>query len=107
MMAEMLSYLDSKSSAWVLEETGGKSYPDENYAREVMQLFSIGLYELNVDGTQKLDGSGNKILSYDNTDIQNFARAWTGFKREYTRANFEIEWWDWENRMDTMKVRGK
>lgn len=70
MMAEMLSYLDSKSSAYVLEDTGAKSYPDENYAREIMQLFSIGLYEMNMDGTQKLDGSGSPILSYDNTDIQ-------------------------------------
>lgn len=39
-----------------------------------MQLFTIGLYKLNEDGTQQVDSSGSKILSYDNTDIQNFAR---------------------------------
>ncbi len=71
-----------------------------------MQLFSIGLYQLNVDGTNKLDGSGNPILSYDNTDIQNFARAWTGFTRSRSRANIELEWWDDLNRLDPMTLRG-
>ncbi len=72
-----------------------------------MQLFSIGLYELNNDGTLKLDGSGNPVLSYENSDIQNFARAWTGFARQYERANYEIEWWDGDNRMDVMQVKGE
>ena len=53
-------------------------YPDENYAREVMQLFTIGLWELNDDGTQKLDGQNNPIPTYDNKDIENMARAFTG-----------------------------
>ena len=51
-----------------------ESIIDENYAREIMQLFSIGLYELNSDGTTKLDNSNTAILSYKNSDIQNFAR---------------------------------
>lgn len=38
--------------------------PDENYAREVMQLFSIGLVQLNQDGTQKLDSTGKPIPTY-------------------------------------------
>uniref|UniRef100_UPI0039839170 DUF1800 family protein n=1 Tax=Sphingorhabdus sp. TaxID=1902408 RepID=UPI0039839170 len=38
--------------------------PDENYAREVMQLFSIGLYQLNNDGTQKTDANGQPIETY-------------------------------------------
>jgi len=42
MMAEMLSFLDSKSTQYVLEEDGVFGYPDENYAREIMQLFSMG-----------------------------------------------------------------
>jgi uncharacterized protein (DUF1800 family) len=53
-------------------------YPDENYAREVMQLFSIGLWELNTDGTQKLDVQKNPIPTYDNDDIENLARVFTG-----------------------------
>ena len=53
-------------------------FPDENYAREVMQLFSIGLYELNNNGTRKKDTNGNFIPTYDNTDISEFAKIFTG-----------------------------
>lgn len=52
--------------------------PDENYAREVMQLFSIGLYELNMDGTQKLV-NGLPVDTYDMEDIRNLARVFTGW----------------------------
>ncbi len=72
-----------------------------------MQLFSIGLYKLNNNGTKQLDGSGSPILSYDNTDIQNFARAWTGFQRQSGRANIESIWWDDTNRIDPMNIDGK
>ena len=58
--------------------TTGRS-PDENFAREVMQLMSIGLFELNNDGTQKLDGSGNPIPTYTAADISNLAKVFTGF----------------------------
>ncbi|MEM6725571.1 MAG: DUF1800 family protein, partial [Bacteroidota bacterium] len=54
-------------------------HPDENYAREVMQLFSIGLFELNNDGTHQLDANGQPIPTYDNDDIREFARIFTGF----------------------------
>ena len=53
-------------------------YPDENYAREVMQLFSIGLWQLNQDGTRKLDDSGQPIPTYYNADITELARVFTG-----------------------------
>jgi len=54
------------------------TFPDENYAREVMQLFTIGLYELNQDGTPVLDTEGKPIATYDNDDIQAFAKVFTG-----------------------------
>ena len=54
------------------------TFPDENYAREVMQLFSIGLYELNEDGSWVLDGSGQPIPTYDNADIREFSKIFTG-----------------------------
>ncbi len=54
------------------------TFPDENYAREVMQLFSIGLFELNPDGTQRLDGSGNPIPTYGNAEIREFSKIFTG-----------------------------
>ncbi len=53
-------------------------HPDENYAREIMQLFSIGLYELNNDGTQVLDGNGDPIPTYNNDDIKELAQVFTG-----------------------------
>jgi uncharacterized protein (DUF1800 family) len=53
--------------------------PDENYAREVMQLFSIGLVELNTDGTEKLDLQGQPIPTYDQEIIEGFAHVYTGW----------------------------
>ena len=54
-------------------------HPDENYAREIMQLFTIGLYELNADGSRKLDPqSGLWIPTYDNDDIKGLAKVFTG-----------------------------
>jgi uncharacterized protein (DUF1800 family) len=53
--------------------------PDENYARELMQLFTIGLYQLNPDGSKKLDAGGNPIPTYDQQAIEGFARVFTGW----------------------------
>ena len=55
-------------------------FPDENYAREVMQLFTIGLYELNADGSFQTAPDGSLIETYDNEDIKAFARVFTGLK---------------------------
>jgi len=74
-MALYLSHLNNPKTN---DELGIK--PDENYAREIMQLFSIGLYELNLDGSRKLDAEGNWIPTYDNTDIQELAKVFTGLK---------------------------
>lgn len=54
--------------------------PDENYARELMQLFSVGLVELNLDGTVKKDAGGNPIPTYNQDIIEGFARVFTGWK---------------------------
>lgn len=53
--------------------------PDENYAREIMQLFSIGTVELKEDGEKKTDSSGQFIETYDNETITALARVFTGF----------------------------
>jgi uncharacterized protein (DUF1800 family) len=53
--------------------------PDENYARELMQLFSIGLVELNADGSTRLNGLGQPIPTYDQTVIEGFAHVYTGW----------------------------
>lgn len=54
--------------------------PDENYAREVMQLFSIGLWQLNPNGTRRTDSSNDPIPTYDTEDILGLARVFTGFQ---------------------------
>ncbi|HLM01476.1 MAG TPA: DUF1800 domain-containing protein [Pyrinomonadaceae bacterium] len=56
-----------------------KNSPNENYAREILQLFSIGLYMLNQDGTLKLDGQGNPIPTYNQETINNFSKLFTGW----------------------------
>ncbi len=53
-------------------------HPDENFARELMQLFTIGLYELNNDGTRKVDANGDDIPTYNNTHIKELAKVFTG-----------------------------
>jgi len=53
--------------------------PDENYARELMQLFSIGLVELNIDGTDALDGNNQPVPTYDQEIIEGFAHVFTGW----------------------------
>ncbi len=60
------------------EDPASGRIPDENYAREVMQLFTIGLSELNPDGTFRLDGSGNRIPTYGQAEIAGMARVFTG-----------------------------
>ncbi|MDE1178836.1 MAG: DUF1800 family protein [Edaphobacter sp.] len=52
---------------------------NENYAREFMQLFSLGIYQMNMDGSLDLDASGNPIPNYTPAQIQAFARAYTGW----------------------------
>lgn len=56
------------------------SSPDENYARELMQLFSIGLYELNLDGTIKTDSNNKPLETYNQDDVLNLARVFTGWE---------------------------
>jgi uncharacterized protein (DUF1800 family) len=53
--------------------------PNENYARELMQLFTIGTEAINPDGTYVLDAAGARVPAYTQTDIQEFARALTGW----------------------------
>ena len=71
----MGAYLDMLNSY----KPGNGQIANENFARENMQLFSIGLNMLNQDGTPQLDGSGNMIPTYTEAQVQAFARAYTGW----------------------------
>lgn len=68
----------------------GTIRPDENFAREVMQLFTIGLVQLNLNGTPKSDKHGNPIPTYTQTDIENYARVFTGWNYPGTTKK---NWW--------------
>lgn len=71
-MASFLTFLNNRKAN---AATG--SVPDENYARELMQLFTIGLYQLNIDGSRKLSG-GLPIDTYTQADVSGLARVFTG-----------------------------
>ena len=70
-------YLDMAGSSKTIPELGLN--PNENYAREILQLFSIGLYELHPDGTLHLDKENQPIATYDQEVVKAFARAFTGW----------------------------
>ncbi len=53
--------------------------PNENYARELMQLFSLGVYQLNADGSLKLDAQGKPIATYDQDVVEGYAHVFTGW----------------------------
>ncbi|NNE26319.1 MAG: DUF1800 family protein [Saprospiraceae bacterium] len=69
-------------------------HPDENYAREIMQLFSIGLYMLNQDGSRMQDAQGNDIPTYDNNDIKELAKIFTGLGAAELDPRMDIWWTD-------------
>ncbi len=70
--------------------------PDENYAREIMQLFSIGLVELNADGTVRTDGQGQPIPTYNQTEIIGLAEAFTGWNfAGAEREDGNCRPWEW------------
>lgn len=72
-MGQWLTYLANRKG----DPDKGRM-PDENYAREILQLFSIGLVELNLDGSPRLDAQGQQIETYSNADIEGLARVFTG-----------------------------
>lgn len=72
-MGVYLTYLNNPKT-----DTTQNRFPDENYARELMQLFTIGLHDLNMDGSLQLDMDGAPIPTYDNDDISEFSKIFTG-----------------------------
>ncbi len=73
MMGRFLTHYKNRKA----NPTAG-TVPDENYAREVMQLFTIGLYMLNQDGTYVTDSTGRPLETYTNDNITQFAKVFTG-----------------------------
>jgi uncharacterized protein (DUF1800 family) len=76
-------YVSSLRSA----KAANNTTPDENYAREIMQLFTIGLHELNPDGTLRLDPNGQPIPTYNQETIVQTAKVFTGWAYANVNAN--------------------
>lgn len=85
-MGHYLSHLGNR------KEDGQGRVPDENFAREVMQLFSIGLYELDDAGRPKVV-NGQAVETYNASDIKGLARVFTGFSWHWPSAKSALDWW--------------
>lgn len=85
-MGQYLSHMGNR------KEDGQGRVPDENFAREVMQLFSIGLYELDDAGKPRVI-NGQSIETYNANDIKGLARVFTGFSWHWPSAKSAIDWW--------------
>jgi hypothetical protein len=71
--------LNPAMGAYLNMAGNNKNAPNENYAREVLQLFTIGLNELNNDGSLKTDAQGNPVPTYTQATVNAFARVFTGW----------------------------
>ena len=111
MMGRYLSHYKNRK-----ENTAAGTRPDENYAREVMQLFSIGLYQLTLSGNYVNDASGRPIETYGDNNVTEFARVFTGFTDDSTNntgtgtgrtdfpaatQNYTVQLRMWEQQHDT------
>ncbi len=77
-------YLNTRGNQ---KENSSGRQPDENYAREVMQLMTIGLYQLNADGSIKRAADGMPLDSYTQDDVTNLARVFTGYDLDIATAD--------------------
>jgi uncharacterized protein (DUF1800 family) len=85
MMGQYLSMLGN-------DKGNATTDPDENYAREVMQLFTVGLYQLNDDGSQKPGAGGQPVPTYSNVDVQGLAKVFTGYSWNIPGNSSESAW---------------
>ncbi|MBI5256720.1 MAG: DUF1800 family protein [Burkholderiales bacterium] len=85
---QMGKYLDLANSN---KPMGGNGGANENFARELLQLFTIGLYRLNLDGSVQLDAAGQPVPAYDQATVGQLALAFTGWTYAGSGTN------NWEN----------
>src|SRR4051812_21865396 len=89
--AGMGMYLNTKGN--LKEDPATGRLPDENYAREVMQLFTIGLYWLNPDGSEAHGADGRPVETYGQADVTNLARVFTGYDHDMSRVSHRNVAW--------------
>ena len=96
------------------EDPGTARMPDENFGREVMQLFSIGLHALNIDGTPQLDALGQPIETYNNDDVMAMAKVFTGWSWAFPDSELTTQNFRWgspgtsaasDTRIDLLKMK--
>ncbi|KAL7553976.1 hypothetical protein ACHAWF_017328 [Thalassiosira exigua] len=103
-MAEQFSFIGSTSIRLSWDVSGQLVFPDENYGREVMQLFTVGMHDLNSDGTETRDQFGRIIQTYNNYDIMSNARVFTGFSFTARRGNIEELFRSEKSRLDPLRI---
>jgi uncharacterized protein (DUF1800 family) len=87
-MGTFLTYLNNRK----LHKSGENwIYPDENYGREIMQLFTIGLYRLNMDGSIQTSGDGKYLYNFTEEDVKEMSRVFTGLMLN-TKFPKDIQW---------------
>lgn len=80
----MLYFLDNTDNdGQAVDGEGNPIAPNENYARELLQLFSLGVHQLNIDGTPVVDEEGKPVPAYSESDVKEIARALTGWHAQY------------------------
>ncbi|HSP05898.1 MAG TPA: DUF1800 domain-containing protein [Acidobacteriota bacterium] len=99
----MLIWLDNNyNDGNATDDQGNPLPPNENFAREFMQLFTMGTKTLNIDGTPKLNGSGDPYPPYAETDVREVARALTGWYApwpyKHNNSQFGPQWHDEGNK---------
>jgi uncharacterized protein (DUF1800 family) len=87
-MAVFLTYMDNKKKTTV---NGKTTYPDENYGREIMQLFSIGLYKKDMGGSMVYRDTNKLVANYTEDDVKAMSSVFTGLSMT-TRGYSSIEW---------------
>lgn len=103
-MGEQFNFAGSTSTRLAWDTSGLLVYPDENYAREIMQLYTAGLHELNPDGTEVRDAFGQVIQTYTNLDILSNARVFTGLDFTARRGNVEELFRSYKSRQDPLRL---
>ncbi|MDX2169025.1 MAG: DUF1800 domain-containing protein [Deltaproteobacteria bacterium] len=113
----MLIYLDNAyNNGQAVDELGNRIPPNENYARELLQLFSLGVHRLNPDGTLVLGGDGRPLPAYTEDDVKAVARALTGWIPHYpsdpdeedpTEVIAPAEFADWAHDPEAKQILGE
>ncbi|EJK47814.1 hypothetical protein THAOC_33446, partial [Thalassiosira oceanica] len=102
--AEQFNFAGNVATRMSWDTSGQIVFPDENYAREIMQLYTAGLHKLNPDGTEVRDRFGQVIQTYSNLDILSNARLFTGFTFTARRGNIEELFRSEKSRQDPMRI---